>query len=493
MARTNRDRPQGSGRPQEPAGLVSLEISLQPPPGSPILPLFGTSERAAATNVTKFHADRLQMDLAAEALQRLGFRVVSRSRLSLSVEATPELCAKTFEVKLELRSLREHGLPARPAAMEFLAASSQAKWQVPTPLRGLVEQAYIQFPFLYFGSPLPPRVAYHHLCVPGDVALLTNAARVHREGTTGRGVRVAMIDSGFFFEHRYYQLESYNLSRMLGPSAKNLDHDEQGHGTADMANILSIAPDVNFVGVKVGPSLAAAFKETVKQNPEIVSISLGWDLRGSGGLPLPKLPGAHRALEAEIADAVAAGITVVVSAGNGHISFPGMHPDVISAGGAFIDETLDVQASDYASAFHSVVYPGRSVPDVVGLVGMQPNANYIMLPLEPSCAIDRDASQYDGTAGTDGWVVVSGTSAAAPQLAGLCALLKQKNPGLRPSDLKAVLQRTARAVKRGHANPTSNPVLAGGAVKYVPIQAAAGPAGATGHGLVDAFAAWQQV
>jgi subtilisin family serine protease len=190
---------------------------------------------------------------------------------------------------------------------------------------------------------------------------------------------------------------------------------------------------------------------------------------------------------------VASGITIVISAGNGHIAFPGMHPDVVSAGGAFIDENTETQASNYASAFRSLVYPGRSVPDVVGLVGMRPHANYIMLPLEPGCEIDEAVSDHDGTAPDDGWSVISGTSAAAPQLAGVCALLKQKNPGLSPAEIKEVLKRTARDVTRGQANEVSNPVRVDNQVRFEPIEASPAPDGATGHGLVDAFAAWQQV
>lgn len=161
------------------------------------------------------------------------------------------------------------------------------------------------------------------------------------------------------------------------------------------------------------------------------------------------LPNNLKALEAEIQHAVANGVVVVFSAGNGHVAFPGMMPDVISAG-VFVSDTGAMQDSDYASAFRSRIYPGRNVPDFCGLVGMQPGANYIMLPIPPSSELDQ---RNDGTSNTDGWGVFSGTSAAAPQLAGVCALLLQKNPGLTPSDIKSVLRRTCREVVNGSANP----------------------------------------
>src|SRR5205085_8297084 len=143
-----------------------------------------------------------------------------------------------------------------------------------------------------------------------------------------------------------------------------------------------------------------------------------------------------------VANAIAMGITVVFSAGNGHAGFPGQHPDVISAGGVFVDADGSMQASNYASSFDSQIFPGRHVPDVCGLVGMQPQAIYIMLPLQPKCEIDQELSSGgafpngDETKPGDGWSAISGTSAAAPQIAGICALLKQKNPSLAPHDIK---------------------------------------------------------
>jgi subtilisin family serine protease len=219
---------------------------------------------------------------------------------------------------------------------------------------------------------------------------------------------------------------------------------------------------------------------------------MGYDLRANDFSQLSELPNNMAALEAEIQSAVGKGIIVVFSAGNGHYSFPGMMPDVISAGGVFVDHDGSMQASNYASAFHSKIYPGRSVPDFSGLVGLLPRASYIMLPIPPGSDLDREMSQPDdqgnpgdGTAIGDGWAAFSGTSAAAPQLAGVCALLLEKNPGLTPSDVKSILRRSARSVTRGSANPSSDEAGKG-------EPAGPGDTGAAGAGLVDALAAWKQ-
>ena len=180
------------------------------------------------------------------------------------------------------------------------------------------------------------------------------------------------------------------------------------------------------------------------------------------------------------------GVVIVFSAGNGHYSFPGQMPDIVSAGGVYVDKSGAMRASDYASAFTSLIYSGRNVPDVCGLVGLLPHANYLALPIPPGCEIDRDGASYDGTEAADGWGVFSGTSAAAPQLAGLSALLLQASPDLKPSDIKAILRRTARDVTTGHANPSSDP-------RGVGIAAGVGLDGATGAGLADALAAVKQI
>src|SRR5699024_6590399 len=83
----------------------------------------------------------------------------------------------------------------------------------------------------------------------------------------------------------------------------------------------------------------------------------------------------------------------------------------------------------------------------------------------------------DETAPDDGWAAFSGTSAAAPQVAGVCALLLQACPQLTPGQVRQVLMDTARDVTQGTNHPTFG------------HPATPGPDTATGHGLVDAHKA----
>ena len=65
------------------------------------------------------------------------------------------------------------------------------------------------------------------------------------------------------------------------------------------------------------------FQTAQQHQPNVISISMGYDLRDDSGRQITELPNSLAALEAEIQEAIASGIVVVFSAGNGHFSFPG--------------------------------------------------------------------------------------------------------------------------------------------------------------------------
>lgn len=454
--------------------------------------------------VRAFEPDPLDIARGLDALARRGFRVSARGALSASIRGSRALFEKTFGTNLSVFKVPDAQNASQHA---FYFPADNAPWKPDLAVAALIDDAYIQWPHIYMtnaerrriAGSAPATIPYHHLDVPEGVADLLNATAVHSAGTTGKGVRVAMVDTGFYHRHPYFRSHGYRSSQVLAPGATHRGRDANGHGTGESANVFAIAPDVEFIGVKVenednpgaGASLLEGFQEALRHAPRIISVSMGYDLRVYENeqptlRQLTELPNSLAALEAEVSAAVESGVVVVFSAGNGHYSFPGMMPDVISAGGVYIDENGGTRASDYASAFASRIYSGRNVPDYCGLVGLQPNADYIALPIPAECEIDRENSEHDGTAPDDGWGVFSGTSAAAPQLAGVCALLLEKNPGLTPRDVKSALLRAARDVSTGSANPSSDEQGEG-------LRAGPGLDGATGGGLVDVFAAWQLV
>lgn len=416
----------------------------------------------------------------AARLQELGFDVRHRGSFSVSGDAPRERWEHVFGTRVEPRTQPRN--PRRPetGAVTYLSHLDDVPFTIPAELTGLVDRAYPQPPPFFFDSPLPPRVAYHHLRVPADVALVLRATRVHRAGTTGEGVAVAMTDSGFF-RHPFYDWHGYHYEATLAPDAVGVEVDEDGHGTAEAANVFAVAPGVDFMGVKMGGNATLAFKAASDLGPAVITNSWGYDVPD-----VSALPNFLRPLEAAVQEAVEErGITVCFSGGNGQVSFPGMMPAVISAGGVYADDTLtdddfDLEASDYASSFESAIYPGRQVPDLCGLVGRGPRGIYLMLPVPPGSAIDAGLPgafpEGDETAPTDGWAVISGTSAASPQLAGVCALVLAVQPDLSPAAVKELLVASARDVTTGQS--------------AMGQPAGPGPDPATGAGLVDAHAAY---
>lgn len=460
--------------------LVYAEVSVRSVGGNS---LFETSSLVTSENVNNFYSDSQLISTAIDRLRTEGFEVLQVGSATISIAAPAEVYERVFGTSIvaeERAVIKELGQETTATFLECPDTSVPGLIDPSgSSLADVIEGVALNEPVYYFAeNALPPKKSYWHLNVPGDVSLALNADRAHRMNLTGRGIKVVMTDSGWY-RHPFFVERGYRSNPVvLGPSAANPERDESGHGTGESANIFAVAPDVDFTMVKMNfVNSIGAFKAAVDLNPDIISCS--WGSSNQFG----PLSAANQALAAAIADAVRRGIIVVFSAGNGHWGFPGQHPDVISAGGVFRDPDGNLQASDYASGFASNIYSGRNVPDVSGLVGMRPKAAYIMLPVEPGDDIDQGLAgnthpNGDETAPDDGWAAFSGTSAAAPQIAGICALVKQACSRLTPSQVRDILKRTARDVTQGNCSPSTgaNPAVAG-------------PDLATGHGLADAYRA----
>ena len=449
----------------------------------------GTSLFQAFGNVTSetvqnFYSQQDTINSAAAQLRDAGFEVLNISATTINIAGSPSAYKRAFNTTIYAEE--------RPAIKELGEKTTAAFLDVPesrlpglidtdgTAFESVLEGVAIEEPryFMAGESRYAPLKAYWHLRVPGDVSLACNADRAHRARTTGLGIRVAMVDSGWY-RHPYFVGRGYRAAPVvLGPGAANPLRDESGHGTGESANVFAVAPDAQLLPVKINfTNSIGAFNAAVALNPDIITCSWGSSKR------FGPLSAADQALAAAISIAVASGITVVFSAGNGHWGFPGQHPDVISAGGVFMNKNESLRASNYASGFMSNIYPNRRVPDLSGLVGMKPKAIYIMLPLESGDAIDTQLAggthpNGDETTTRDGWAAFSGTSAAAPQLAGAAALVKQACPRLTPRQIRRILMRTARDVTAGRCNTAT------GGNPAVP-----GPDTATGNGLVNAHRA----
>jgi subtilisin family serine protease len=475
--------------------VVYAEASVKSQGG---VSLFDSPETITSENVQNFYSDNQLTRSAVDKLRTEGFNVLAVGDTTITIGAPAEVYERVFRTKIvaeERPAIKSFGIEDTATFLDSPDTEMPGLVRVDkSPLAGVLEGVALNEPVYYFAAmPIPtvvppaplvgpwapsalaPQKAYWHLDVPGEVALAINAERAHRAGFTGRGVKVVSVDSGWY-RHPYFVERGYRASPVvLGPATSNPDHDEHGHGTGESANIFAVAPDVEFTMVKINfVNAVGAFNVACALKPHVITCSWGSSVQSG------PLSASNVTLAAAVANAVLNGIIVIFSAGNGQWGFPGQHPDVISAGGVYMHPNGSVEATPYASGFVSNVYPGRRSPDVCGLVGLPPRAQYIMLPVEPGDTLDRDLSggahpNGDETTNVDGWAAFSGTSAAAPQLAGTVALMKQACGHLTPAAVKAILKSTAYDVTTGSSNPATGGHPAG-----------PGPDLATGSGLADA-------
>ena len=350
-----------------------------------------------ATTVEGFSSDPHLIERAVNLLQDAGFEVLQASSFMINFCGTRRTYETAFSTKLVLKqkeTIKEGGREDTTTIIDCVDSDMDGLIPtVGTRFGEVLEGVALEEP-RYFDAPaaLPPPVDYWHLDVPADVSLGCNADKAHRGGTTGKGVKVAMVDSGWF-RHPFFTARGYkSATAVLGPGTSNAATDDVGHGTGESANVFSIAPDCELLPVKaqlagtlntVLVNATGAFNAAVALNPDIITNSWGFSIRNG------PLSAAEQALATAVASAVASGIVVVFSAGNGgKFGFPGQHPDVISVGGVYMEQDGSLQASSYTAGFNSNVYTGRRVPDVSGLVGMAPGASYIMLPVPEGCSID---------------------------------------------------------------------------------------------------------
>ena len=317
-----------------------------------------------------------------------------------------------------------------------------------------------------------PALGYDPTADDGSLALteaVVGARQSWYAGYTGKGVDVALIDSGV---SPVPGLTSGNV--IYGPdlsfdsqNSQLTDLDGFGHGThmasiiagrdvresgseyaSDTSHFLGLAPDSRLVSVKVAAADGAAdvsqvisainwvdeHAHTDGLNIRVLNLSYGTNSAQSYRVD-PLAYAAEQAWKH--------GIVVVASAGNDgktveSLADPAYDPNLLAVGASDVNSTL-ATLDDTVASFTSQGSKTRQVDLVapgVHALGLRVPGSYV------------DQSNPSAAVG-DRFIRGSGTSQAAAVTTGAVALLVQKYPNATPDQIKQLLLKTATPIKGG--------------------------------------------
>jgi type VII secretion-associated serine protease mycosin len=257
--------------------------------------------------------------------------------------------------------------------------------------------------------------------------------------TKGKGITVAVLDTGVEDDHPDLVGNVLDGKDMVGFGASRGDRAwarhgtamagiiaGHGHGYANADGVMGIAPEAKILPVRViledgdsargkarntrGNALAEGIRWAADHGADVINLSLGDDSKSAHPEP---------AEDEAVQYALKRGSVVVASAGNGgekgdHISYPAAYPGVIAATAV---DRYGTRASFSTRRWYATV----SAPGVDVVIA------------------DPDRKYYEG------W----GTSAASAFVSGAVALIKAAHPGLSPAQIKQLLEDTARDAPTG--------------------------------------------
>ena len=302
-------------------------------------------------------------------------------------------------------------------------------------------------------------------------------------GPTGAGIGVAVLDSGSAdvpdLNGADYRTRVVAFVDFV--NGRRRMYDDGGHGTfvdgliagsgwssqlvgqggRATTQYRGVAPDANIISLKVldrhgngrASALIAAIAWAIGHRQQydirVMNISVEGDVT---------CPAAYDPLDRAVEAAWRAGIVVVCAAGNegafgeGGVLSPGNDPYVITVGAADTKQTND-PGDDAVCSYSSVgptLFDEYAKPDLVA------PGNHVVSLRAPGSWVDVTFPQTrvpvsDYVPGASWWLPasyarMSGTSAAAPVVAGAAALLVQQDPDLTPGQVKLRLMDSARPI-----------------------------------------------
>ncbi len=274
-----------------------------------------------------------------------------------------------------------------------------------------------------------------------QAAPIIGAPNVWNLGYTGKGIKVALVDSGIDGTHP--DLKGRIVEWKDFVAGKTTPYDDFGHGThcagiiggngnASNGKYKGIAPNVEYIGVKVLGSdgsgsldnILAGLDYAAKSDARIISMSLGSETH-------------TQSMDDAVAKAVQAGKVVVCAAGNSGpgaktIGCPADSPDALTVGAT--------DKNDQIASFSS------RGPNRDGTV--KPNVCAPGKDIVSTRATGTNASKAIDTY----YLSMSGTSMATPMVSGAIADLLQKQPNLTVAQVKSIMEKTAQPLGSGMPN-----------------------------------------
>jgi subtilisin family serine protease len=319
---------------------------------------------------------------------------------------------------------------------------------------------------------------------------VVGASDLHLHGVTGKGVTVAVLDSGLW-EHEALVQDTSGKRRVIARynaitnSTGEVVFDESGHGT-HMTSVIAhsgivshlgeptgtfkgIAPDINLIAVKAfDVEGQGGLMDIVRGVQWVVDNRETYDIRvlNLSFAARPRWPYWLDPVNQAIIRAWDNGIVVVAAAGNEgpepmSIGSPGNLPYIITVGAVTDSWTSETRDDDYIPDFSSrgPTPDAHIKPDIVAPGG------HITGITRPGSSLTQEHPEYMLRTGE---FVMTGSSQASALVSGIVALLLQLEPDLSPDDVKCKLISSA--------DPAIN---RDGLLAYSPFQQGHGYASAT--------------
>lgn len=265
--------------------------------------------------------------------------------------------------------------------------------------------------------------------IPKQLVDLLKATTLWNMGITGKGVNVAVLDTGIEENHPHFK----NIKERIDWTDEKDPNDKIGHGTlvasiiaGNFQDCLGVAPDVNlyifklftYNQVSYTSWFLEAFNYAIQRKIDVLNLSIG----GPDFMDLPFIQ--------KVNEMTSVGITMISAIGNdgplyGTLNNPADQLDVIGVGGINFEDKIARFSSRGMTTWELPYGYGRLKPDIVSY-----------------------GSEVRGSKKGGGCRKLSGTSVASPVITGAVALLKSAfHSKSNPAFIKQALTESAERIR----------------------------------------------